>query len=311
MSIKDTQATKVLPKKAAPFREGFVQSNGGLLLVATLGLLFIHTRGSEWWRGLYDTVGPHWSIFITIFVIPNICFLTVAGSYALLDLVPRLQKWALQYKTQPNEPPPTWSEYAWCALIVLKNIVFVEIPLSYCYSEYLMRFGGPLRELPSVWTSLSVLLLSAVLVDVIFFSMHKLMHQPAFYKHFHKQHHQFTAPCALSAKYCTMTEHLLVNLLAVIASSWILRAHPLIVMLWTSIATTNATCVHSGYDISNFFPNPYSHDWHHEKWSENFGSVGFMDDICGTNESFKKMLVPADVYYRDYHPQYVAKRKGI
>ena len=55
--------------------------------------------------------------------------------------------------------------------------------------------------------------------------------------------------------------------------------------------TRAQTCTtHSGYWLSKYFPVPASHDWHHEVTHENFGTIGLMDNLFGTNKRFRARM---------------------
>eukprot|EP01138_Halocafeteria_seosinensis_P003334 gb/GECG01003410.1/.p1 GENE.gb/GECG01003410.1/~~gb/GECG01003410.1/.p1 ORF type:complete len:320 (+),score=21.81 gb/GECG01003410.1/:1-960(+) len=293
-----------VPRKV-PKKPGFFASKGGLLLLIALGLLYVHTHGVHVWHWMIDTFGSFWASFAMAMVVPDIYFALVTGTYAMMDLVPPLHRWAVQYKTQPEEPSPTLKDYWHVALIVGRNMLLVEVPLSYLYALNMTRDESAIQGLPSVPKSVLLMVTFIVALDVIFFTTHRILHHPWVYKHFHWQHHSFSAPCAMASKYCSTMEHLFQNLLSVVGTGWILGTHPMLMGLWTCVATTSAACVHSGYDLLTVLPHPHFHDWHHEMVTENFGSIGLMDHIFGTDKRFREALVPEAEYYSKYHPQYM------
>jgi fatty acid hydroxylase domain-containing protein 2 len=46
---------------------------------------------------------------------------------------------------------------------------------------------------------------------------------------------------------------------------------------------------HSGYHLPFWFSGE-SHDWHHLKFNENFGTFGILDSLHGTSKNFEKSV---------------------
>lgn len=118
-----------------------------------------------------------------------------------------------------------------------------------------------------------------------------------------------TAPVALSATYCTMTEHISNNLLPNAIGTTILRSHWSVSVYTFCMLEISTLCAHSGYNIPFLFSSLY-HDWHHFayvhhvlcdiqrafshplfcRFNENFGAMGLLDSIFGTASRYESAL---------------------
>ncbi|GFT63364.1 fatty acid hydroxylase domain-containing protein 2, partial [Nephila pilipes] len=127
----------------------------------------------------------------------------------------------------------------------------------------------------------------ALLDEVIFYYFHRLLHHPRLYKYIHKRHHEWTTPIAIAALYCHPIEHYLCNLMPAYIGPLLLRSHTFTVWIWYSIALMTTVNAHSGFHFPFFF-SPESHDYHHSKFNQNFGALGILDFLHGTNSEFRK-----------------------
>ncbi|PRD22698.1 UNVERIFIED_CONTAM: Fatty acid hydroxylase domain-containing protein 2 [Trichonephila clavipes] len=129
----------------------------------------------------------------------------------------------------------------------------------------------------------------------MFWSSVRLLHHPRLYKYIHKQHHEWTAPIAITAVYCHPIEHCLCNLLPASIGPFLLRSHTFTVWLWYTIALMTTVNAHSGFHFPFFF-SPEAHDYHHLKFHQNFGALGILDFLHGTNSQFRK----SNIYRRHF-----------
>jgi methylsterol monooxygenase len=178
-----------------------------------------------------------------------------------------------------------------CAKQVLFNQVFVNVPLAYglYYLNQWRNSLGILQSLPTPSEFLQHLVVFIVLEEIGFYYTHRLGHHPALYRHIHKQHHLFTAPIGMAATYAHPIEHLVSNMLPLAMGPIVMKSHLVTIWIWFSLAIFNTINSHCGYDFFGF-PSSLMHDFHHYSFNSNFGVVGVLDYIHGTDSGFQTWL---------------------
>lgn len=147
----------------------------------------------NFWGSLLLTTAVYWIVGLT---------------FMAVDMVPALYARAKAYKVQPDKHV-TWREYRRVIAIVVRNQLLVNVPVSYTFARFVPRDTS--TPLPGAWTTVWVYFACLLCEEVGFFVVHRAGHSRLLYARFHKMHHTFTAPVALAATYCTMTEHLCVS----------------------------------------------------------------------------------------------------
>lgn len=73
------------------------------------------------------------------------------------------------------------------------------------------------------------------------------------------------------------------------AGVWILRSHWSMMIMFFCALELGTLSTHSGYNFPGGF-NALHHDFHHYSFTENYGPLGILDAIHGTNKTFKAWL---------------------
>jgi len=233
-------------------------------------------------------------VFFLIGVVPMLFFYCYGAVLFAIDFVAS-EEFIHKYKVQ-NTSRPTKEQY-WAALKTsIFNWAVLGLPYMYLLAHYVMPTEAP--SIPSVAIFVRDLLVYIIVEEVLFFLTHRAVHHPVLYAPIHKFHHTYTAPFGIAAIYAHPIEHLLANVMPVSMGPILLQSHPLVPMLWGVLALFNTMTVHSGYDFTSFiiFPPPYFHDWHHEKFTENFGTSLFMDKLFGTSTGFEAAITRGEVF---------------
>jgi len=193
----------------------------------------------------------------------------------------------MKYKIQDNTELK-WPEVKKAIRVCCRNqfITFlVSIPLYYLSRKRGQQFNA--SDLPSFHWVLLEMCVFVMVEEIGFYYSHRLMHHRAIYKHIHKIHHEWTAPISIVGIYCHPIEHFLSNVLPLYLGPFIMGSHVATSLLWMCIAISSTQVSHGGYHLP-FFPSPEAHDFHHLKFTNNFGVMGVLDRLHGTDNMFVK-----------------------
>eukprot|EP00937_MAST-01D_sp_MAST-1D-sp2_P001434 g1434.t1 len=183
---------------------------------------------------------------------------------------------------------------ALCVQMVRRNLL-VLLPLSLAGGpllRVLLPFdgSGSRRE----WLGAALLWQLPVFFlvdDVCFYAYHRMLHaDPALYRRFHKQHHEFKLPFAL-ASHATHPVEMLLQAVGAMLGPLLLAAPRQTFWLWLVVRQWQGIEDHCGYELpfapSRFAPSLFGgapfHDIHHSKNMGNYASCfPFIDDLFGT-----------------------------
>lgn len=238
------------------------------------------------WASFVDSYGD--SIFIRVLVpwLMSTVFYWTYGLLLLLVDFARAPAFFYRRKLQPRvELNPAGDSFRpplrKCLLTVLFNQLFVILP-GLLMMDWITRTGFiPFvtgirveRELPSLSEMALHGVFGVLLVELFFFSSHRLLHA-AFWS-IHKQHHEYKAPIALAAIYAHPLEVFFGNTLAVMGPAFLCSFHAYSWYLGIIIGFFSTQSSHSGYNIEG----PV-HDLHHQFTNYNYGTLGILDRVFG------------------------------
>jgi len=240
------------------------------------------------------------SVLLVLFLLHEIVFWSYGLSILALDLSKR-PFWLYRYKIQKKEyGGEEEEEVSWDLLkrclrrLILSHLVFVLLPmvLSYRFTSTKAAHRMIDRPLPSWTTILRDLSIYFLCQEVGFYFSHLLLHRPFLYSRVHKIHHEFRAPTALAAEYAHPVEFVLSNIIPGIIGPVLMRSHLLTNWLYICTGIALTLTHHSGYAFPWLIGplSPRFHDFHHSHFSSNFGTLGILDRLFGTDAKFREFL---------------------
>lgn len=253
-------------------------------------LPWLQTHGVNFWIKFSDFIHGSFNAALVI-VFFNLSFYWVHSFLlSLIDLFPSIRN-RLRITKLQDDKYISFSTYLTVCKTVLFNQIFVTLPMGIIYSYWIcyctkINEKADALDLSKTLYQLSIFL---ILEEVLFYYTHRFLHNPYVYKIIHKKHHELTAPIGLAAIYAHPFEHIFSNMIPLFVGPVLCKSHPLLTFSWFTIASINTINSHSGY-IIGIFPNPINHDWHHYSFNENFGLLGVMDYIHGTDRKYKSLL---------------------
>jgi methylsterol monooxygenase len=259
-----------------------------------------HTRlpefvyaGYGWvWESLDASAHP-WR-FVTLLTMLQHMILFWGYNLPLLYLdVYKSPKWLYKYKIQKTSHS---SATLWhCFRFVLRNQLMFMVPSSLLLYPIFKARGQNFtpQTLPSGFEIFVDLLIAIVIEEIGFYYSHRVLHWPFFYKHIHKLHHEFKAPVGMAAIYAHPVEFILSNIGPLVAGSVVAKAHVFSAWVWLFVALVGTINHHSGYAFPWLIGtlNPHHHDYHHYRFDQNYGLLGWLDTFHNTNKGYEEYMV--------------------
>ncbi|XP_021348241.1 fatty acid hydroxylase domain-containing protein 2-like [Mizuhopecten yessoensis] len=220
---------------------------------------------------------------------------TLAVAYfgtGLLFLIPDLTGkpiWMLKYKTQP---PQNFKVTGDDVKKVIQQLTFnslaIHLPFMFLYYHLQVWRGCDQSfKVPAPLHFLRDVALCILIEEIAFYYAHRILHSSFMYKRYHKVHHEFTAPFGLVSAYSHPVEFIFSNLGTIMTGPLVVGCDVVTtsVVFFLSVAVT--VIHHSGYHLP-LLPSPEFHDYHHLKFTGNYGVLGVLDWLHGTDKQFRK-----------------------
>ncbi|ESO83846.1 hypothetical protein LOTGIDRAFT_222286 [Lottia gigantea] len=278
-----------------------------LFILSTCLLVFVAARNSITWhlQRFWGASGDFWQrqwenvyvlfgssdalvCIVGTFIITTGIFWLANAFFMIIDLTGKPVA-LFRYKIQPEKNNPLPKEDLYKAVKqVLYNQVVIGIPfICVAYQAMKWRGCGVGGELPTFHWVLLELSVFTLFEEIVFYYSHRLLHHRAIYKYIHKRHHEWTASIGLVALYAHPIEHIFSNLLPPFIGPLLMGSHIATSWMWFCIALISTTVAHCGYHFP-FLPSPEAHDYHHLKFNQNYGVMGVLDRLHGTDDLFRE-----------------------
>ncbi|KAJ6224294.1 hypothetical protein RDWZM_002839 [Blomia tropicalis] len=173
---------------------------------------------------------------------------------------------------------------------LLNQIVFNQIfHVILAYGLLLIKYKYfPIqRKVPTLTWFLFEFVMFNLIREVTFYYSHRALHHSSVYKYIHKRHHEWQSPIALAAVYSHPIEHVLSNIFPIILGPILMHSHNLSGYIWMAYSIWETLIAHCGYHFPGSPISPVFHDYHHLKFTCNFGVYGLLDKLHGTDKLYR------------------------
>ncbi|KAJ5383225.1 sterol desaturase [Penicillium concentricum] len=242
----------------------------------------VHAQLQSVWTHIITTHKPGTIEIMGSILSQIVGFILPATIYMLIDTL--FPKFSQRHKIQGARRQPTRQQIQHCIKVSLFNHIWI-VALQYIIL-YLRGFDHPILNMDPIVPSLKIFIVDFVFGllarEVSFYYVHRALHHPRIYVYIHKMHHKYITPVAFAAEYAHPVEHLLANVLPIAIPLYFKGAHFLSIMAFGLFELWEAAADHSGYDFLKL-PPAELHDLHHEKFRVNYGTIGLMDWIHGSD----------------------------
>jgi sterol desaturase/sphingolipid hydroxylase (fatty acid hydroxylase superfamily) len=217
--------------------------------------------------------------FIKVYLSAILGYTTISSVGIICDLYSNYNH---KFKIQPK--CLNYKEYAQSLSLSLFNLIFitpiVTIPIWEYFNKKYEYFYIKSEDTQIILSNEILCFTGCILfVEIWFYVTHLLFHTDFLYKNIHKLHHKYKYPVASACVFAHPIEFAIGNLLGVILGPFFTNCHIYTFCMWVCFALLSTGGSHSGYYILG----GEEHDIHHKYFKYNYGSIGLMDKIFGTN----------------------------
>lgn len=184
-----------------------------------------------------------------------------------------------RFKIQKDRSMMARQLYQSMPLLVLNFLIALVLP-AVSFFVFLPDRAFDFESVPSMRTILFDTAVWIALQEAMFFYIHRWFHtNKLMYQMVHKIHHTWSAPIAYVAIYAHPIEHLLANILPILAGPLLCGSHVACIVVFHFLGFLHTMAVHSGYWICD---DHGMHDEHHAKFNCNYGVSGVLDCLYGS-----------------------------
>lgn len=263
----------------------------GFVTLTSLGILFMQTVGEP----LLARLRPRFSLFEILvvggFAWYMLVFWAVGLFYIRLDATQRpafLARHKIQRRDDGEPSTLKPGRLAHTVRVVLFNQFFGTLPMLVVLYACVQWRGMSLDDpIPSPLRVLGDLAILLACQEVLFYGFHRALHWRPLMKRFHRMHHEFKEPIGICTHYVHWVEHMTGNLIPVFAGIVVSGCHLWVGLTWVAIVVVNAIHTHSDYHFP-WMGYAVDHDWHHYHVFGNYGAMGVLDRLLGTDAALRE-----------------------